>query len=40
LSAVSGGAGFKFNKINLDIGFMNLGAAGYIIGFSISNKRN
>jgi len=40
LAAVSGGAGFKFNKINLDIGFMNLGAAGYIIGFSISNKRN
>ena len=40
LAAVSGGAGFKFNKINLDVGFMNLGAAGYIIGFSISNKRN
>ena len=40
LAAVSGGAGFKFNKINLDIGFMTLGAAGYIIGFSISNKRN
>ena len=40
LAAVSGGVGFKFNKINLDIGFMNLGSAGYIIGFSISNKRN
>jgi hypothetical protein len=40
LAAVSGGAGFKFNKINLDIGFMNLGSSGYIIGFSISNKRN
>jgi len=40
LASVSGGAGFKFNKINLDIGFMNLGAAGYILGLSISNKRN
>ena len=38
LSDVSGGAGFHFNKINLDVGFMNLGAAGYVVGFSISRK--
>ena len=38
LADVSGGIGFKFNKMNLDVGFMNLGAAGYVIGFSISQK--
>ena len=38
LSDVSGGAGFQFNKINLDVGFMNLGAAGYVLGFSISRN--
>ena len=36
LADVSGGAGFQFNKINLDVGFMNLGASGYVVGFSIS----
>ena len=35
---ISGGAGFQFNNINLDVGFMNLGAAGYVVGFSISKK--
>ena len=38
LMDVSGGAGFQFNKIYLDVGFMNLGAAGYIMGFSISRR--
>ena len=38
LAAISGGAGFQFNKMNLDVGFMNLGAAGYVVGFSISKK--
>jgi hypothetical protein len=40
LAGISGGIGFQFQKINLDIGFMNLGPAGYIMGFSITNKRN
>jgi len=35
---VSGGAGFQFNKLNLDVGFWNLGASGYVVGFSISKK--
>ncbi len=38
LADISGGAGFQFNKMNLDVGFMNLGAAGYVVGFSISKK--
>ena len=38
LAAVSGGAGFQFKKIYLDVGFMNLGAAGYVVGFSIFRK--
>ena len=37
-AAVSGGIGFQFPKINLDVGFMNLGAAGYVVGFSISKQ--
>jgi hypothetical protein len=40
ISGVSGGVGFRFQKTILDIGFMNLGPAGFIIGFSISNKQN
>ncbi len=35
---LSGGVGFQLNKMNLDLGFMNLGAVGYVIGFSISRK--
>ena len=38
LTDISGGAGFKFNKMNIDVGFMNLGASGYVVGFSISRK--
>ena len=40
ISGISGGVGFQFQKITLDIGFMNLGPAGFIMGFSISNKQN
>ena len=40
LADVSGGVGFQFNKMNLDVGFMNLGSAGYVVGFSLSSKRN
>ena len=36
-SNISGGIGTKFNKVKLDIGFMNIGAAGYILGFSINH---
>ena len=38
ISGVSGGIGFQFKQTTLDIGFMNLGPAGFIMGFSISNK--
>ena len=38
ISGVSGGVGFQFQKTTLDIGFLNLGPAGFIMGFSISNK--
>ena len=40
ISGVSGGVGFRFQKTILDIGFMNLGPAGFIMGFSITNKQN
>jgi hypothetical protein len=40
LADVSGGVGFQFNKMNLDVGFMNLGPAGYVVGFSLSSKGN
>ena len=38
LADLSGGVGLQFNKMNLDVGFMNLGAVGYVVGFSISRK--
>ena len=38
-AGVSCGVGIRFQKTILDIGFMNLGPAGYIIGFSINNNR-
>ena len=38
IADVSGGVGVQFNKINLDVGFMNLGATGYVVGFSISKR--
>ena len=36
LAAVSGGIGLKIKKINANVGFMNLGSSGYILGFSLS----
>tara|TARA_Y100000590_G_scaffold470331_1_gene663811 strand:+ start:3913 stop:4800 length:888 start_codon:yes stop_codon:yes gene_type:complete len=36
LAAVSGGVGLKIKQINVNVGFMNLGSAGYILGFSLS----
>ena len=38
IAGVSGGIGFQFQKITLDIGFINWGPAGFIMGFSITNK--
>ena len=35
ITGLSGGAGFRFIKMNLDVGFMNLGPAGIIVGFSL-----
>ena len=40
IAGISGGVGFRFQKSTLDIGLMNLGPAGFIMGFSISNKHN
>jgi hypothetical protein len=40
IAGISCGVGFQFKKSTLDIGFMNLGPAGYIIGFTISTKQN
>ena len=37
-SGFSGGAGLNFTNMTLDIGFMNLGPAGFIVGFSMSKK--
>ena len=34
----SGGAGFRFTNMTLDVGFMNLGPAGFIVGFSLLKK--
>lgn len=35
ISGFSGGAGLRFTNMILDIGFMNLGPAGFIVGFSL-----
>jgi len=40
LAAVSGGMGFQFTRMTLDVGFMNLGAAGYVVGFSVYKSPN
>ena len=38
LAGFSGGAGFRFTNITLDVGFMNLGPAGFVVGFSLLKK--
>ena len=40
IAGISGGVGFRVQKKTLDIGFMNLGPAGFIIGFSIRKDQN
>ena len=38
LAGFSGGAGFRFTNITLDVGFMNFGPAGFVVGFSLLKK--
>ena len=38
LAGLSGGAGFHFTNITLDVGFMNLGPAGLVAGLSLFKK--
>ena len=38
IAGFSGGAGFRFINMNLDVGFMNLGPAGFVVGFSLLKK--
>ena len=38
IAGMSGGFGFRFKKITLDVGLMNLGSAGFIMAFSITKK--
>ena len=38
VAGFSGGAGFRFTNITLDVGFMNFGPAGFIVGFSLLQK--
>ena len=35
LAGLSGGVGFHFTKMTLDVGFMNMGPAGFVMGFSL-----
>ena len=38
IAGFSGGAGFRFINMTLDVGFMNLGPAGFVVGFSLLKK--
>ena len=38
LAGLSGGAGFNFTYMTLDVGFMNLGPAGLVAGLSLFKK--
>jgi len=38
IAGFSGGAGFRFTNMTLDVGFMNLGPAGFVVGFSLLKK--
>ena len=38
IAGFSGGAGFHFTKMTLDVGFMSLGPAGFVMGFSLMKK--
>ena len=38
LAGFSGGVGFHFTKMTLDVGFLNMGPAGFVMGFSLMKK--
>ena len=38
IAGFSGGVGFRFINMTLDVGFMNLGPAGFVVGFSLLKK--
>ncbi|MBC8256622.1 MAG: hypothetical protein H8E85_04860 [Candidatus Marinimicrobia bacterium] len=38
IAGFSGGVGFRFTNMTLDVGFMNLGPAGFVVGFSLKKK--
>ena len=38
IAGFSGGVGFRFTNMTLDVGFMNLGPAGFVIGCSLMKK--
>jgi len=38
VAGFSGGAGFRFTNMTLDIGLLNLGPAGFVMGFSLMKK--
>ena len=40
IAGFSGGVGFRFTNMTLDVGFMNLGPAGFVVGFSLMKKLN
>ena len=40
IAGMSGGVGYNFTKITLDIGLMNLGSSGFIMAFSLTKKLN
>ena len=38
IAGFSGGIGFQFTNMTLDLGFLNLGPAGFVMGFSLLKK--
>ena len=40
IAGFSGGVGFRFTNMTLDVGFMNLSPAGFVAGFSLMKKLN
>jgi len=38
IAGFSGGVGFRFINMTLDVGFMNLGPYGFVVGFSLLKK--
>jgi len=38
IAGFSGGAGFRFTNMTVDVGYMNLGPAGFVVGFSLMKK--